>query len=270
MNEDNKEVWCRLRNNNGEWVSEARVLVVCEEAARTIEDIAGRCGVTLSRQKSLGITWYYWCELEHLKDSITDDTLAEECIDVIDVEEFYQNLVKAESGVAEAQFQVGFSYRFGKGVEEDVWEAVGWLRKAAMQGVAEAQFFLGDCYGSGEGVRQNDWLAIMWFKKAAEQDFEVAKAFLKNYKSTDVADWLKAAEGGDVDAQYSAGECYYHGTGLPQDYGEAVHWLTKAAEQDDYDAQKLLMRCYLHGKGVPKDVAQAEMWFNKARQNGIT
>ncbi len=269
MSEDNKEVWCRLRNNNGEWVSEARVLVVCEEAARTIEDIAGRCGVTLSRQKSLGITWYYWCELEHLKDSITDDTLAEECIDVIDVEEFYQNLVKAESGVAEAQFQVGFSYRFGKGVEEDVWEAVGWLRKAAMQGVAEAQFFLGDCYGSGEGVRQNDWLAIMWFKKAAEQDFEVAKAFLKNYKSTDVADWLKVAESGDVDAQYSAGLCYYHGTGLPQDYGEAVHWLTKAAEQNDYDAQMLLIRCYLHGKGVPKDVAQAEMWFNKARQNGI-
>ena len=40
----------------------------------------------------------------------------------------------AESGDAEAQYQLGLRYAKGDGVEEDQWEAVDWLRKAAKQG----------------------------------------------------------------------------------------------------------------------------------------
>ncbi len=269
MNEGSKEAWSLLRNNNGEWVSETRILVVHEDVAQKLEDLAMRCGVTLSRQASMGIMWFYRHEVEKLEDSLsTDGALLEAYTNAMDAEGFQQNLTKAGSGDASAQCQVGFCYRFGIGVEEDEWEAVKWLGKAAMQGVADAQFLLGDCYRDGEGVRKNDWLAIMWLKKAAEQGNEAAKGLLANYGSTGVEDWLKAAENGDVEAQYSAGVCHYYGTGLPQDHGEAVHWLRKAAEQDDHDAQMLLVRCYLHGTGVPKDLDKAEMWLNAARQHG--
>jgi TPR repeat protein len=37
--------------------------------------------------------------------------------------------------------------------------------------------------------------------------------------------WLtKAAERGDVRAQYNLGGCYYRGDGVPQDYTRAVYW----------------------------------------------
>ena len=40
----------------------------------------------------------------------------------------------AEAGDAEAQYRLGLMYAKGDGVEEDQWEAVDWLRKAAKQG----------------------------------------------------------------------------------------------------------------------------------------
>ncbi len=256
-----------VRNNNGEWVSEANVRIVSDESARVLENLAKQFGVTLSRQACLGIIWFYRYELDLLVENLTEDSAMETYINVMDVENFHQNLLKAKCGDAYAQCQVGFYYRFGIGVEEDAWEAVAWFRKAAEQGDADAQFFLGDCYRDGEGVPKNDWLAIMWLKKAAEQGSEAAKGFLANYERTDVEDWLKAAERGDIDAQYSIGECYYYGNGLHRDFEKAVHWLKRAAEQNDHNAQRLLVQCYLYGTGVPKDLDKAEMWLNKIKQH---
>ncbi len=256
-----------VRNNNGEWVAEDSVLIVSNESAQKLENIARQCEVTLSRQTSMGIIWFYWYQLEKLTNSITDESLLEYCINIIDIEKFRENLTKAKRGDVDAQCHVGFCYRFGMGVEEDPWEAVNWFMKAAEQGHADAQFFLGDCYRDGEGVQKNDWLAIMWLKKAAEQGQEAAKGLLSNYDNTDVDDWLIAAERGEVDAQYSAGFCYYYGLGLPQDFEKSVCWLTKAAEQDDIDAQRLLVTCYLHGLGVSKDLDKAEMWLDILKKN---
>ena len=39
---------------------------------------------------------------------------------------------------------------------------------------------------------------------------------------------LLKAKQGDPGAQFSLGECYYHGA---QDYKQAVYWYSKAAEQ---------------------------------------
>ena len=64
---------------------------------------------------------------------------------------------------------LGGMYADGQGVQEDIDQAISWLRKAAEQGLAEAQYELGQMYANGRGVPQDDTLAEMWLRKAAEQ-----------------------------------------------------------------------------------------------------
>ena len=58
---------------------------------------------------------------------------------------FLEYKARAEQGDAEAQFNLGFCYDDGRGVEKDYGEAVKWYRKAAEQNFAPAQFNLGYC-----------------------------------------------------------------------------------------------------------------------------
>ena len=52
----------------------------------------------------------------------------------------------------------------------------------------------------------------------------------------------KAAEHGNVVAQYNLGVCYYYGEGVNQDYSKAYALFTKAAEQGYAEAQDALSR----------------------------
>ncbi len=55
----------------------------------------------------------------------------------------------------------------------------------------------------------------------------------------DAARLLRAAETGDVDAQYAAGLVYAEGRGVAQDEARSFYWLSRAIEQGDRDAQTL-------------------------------
>ena len=83
------------------------------------------------------------------------------------------------------------------------------------------------------------------------------------------ASWSrKAADQGNVEAQYNLGVCYDHGYGVPQDTAQAVSWYRKAAEQGDAGAQCALGLYYAHGNGVPKDVVLAASWYRRAAVQG--
>ena len=58
-------------------------------------------------------------------------------------------------------------------------EGVETYRKAAKQNVAAAQYNLGWMYANGKGVEKDEKEGIKWFRKAAEQGDEDAKAALK-------------------------------------------------------------------------------------------
>src|SRR5688572_11282204 len=49
----------------------------------------------------------------------------------------------AESGDADAQFNLGQAYKLGRGVPMDMRQAQGWYEKAAKQGHAQAQAMVG-------------------------------------------------------------------------------------------------------------------------------
>ena len=148
----------------------------------------------------------------------------------------------AEKGNANAQYNLGCCYEYGKGVSVDYTEAVKWYRKAAEKEYADAQYNLGYCYENGKGLSQDYTEAVKWYRKAAEQ--------------------------GHANAQYNLGCCYEFGKGVSPDYTEAVKWYRKAAEQGQADAQFNLGDCYEYGRGVSKDYTEAVKWYRKAADRG--
>lgn len=80
--------------------------------------------------------------------------------------------------------------------------------------------------------------------------------------------YLKAAEKGHVDAQYSAGYMYYYGEGTSSDEEEAFKWCVKAANQGHAKAQYLVADMYSFGRGVNKNSRTAFSWYKKAAEQG--
>ncbi len=78
----------------------------------------------------------------------------------------------------------------------------------------------------------------------------------------------KAAEQGDITAQYKLGVLYSQGIGMEQDNAKACRWYRKAAEQGDMKAQYMLGRMYYNGEGVPQDFVKARQWWEKAADRG--
>ncbi len=148
----------------------------------------------------------------------------------------------AEQGDVAAQFNLGFCYKNGEGVKQDLTEAVRLYSLAAKQGNAAAQFNLGLCYEDGEGVERNLTEAARLYSLAAEQ--------------------------GDDAAQCNLGGCYEEGIGVERNTTEAVRLYSLAAEQGDALAQFHLGFCYEKGEGVEQDLTEAARLYSLAAAQG--
>lgn len=78
----------------------------------------------------------------------------------------------------------------------------------------------------------------------------------------------KAAQSGDVIAQFKLAAMYYEGKGLQRNNEEAAKWYRKAAEQDHVEAQFLLGIMYERGDGVQRNDDLAYKWISLAAQQG--
>ena len=86
--------------------------------------------------------------------------------------------VAAEQGDAAAQFDLGYCYASGNGVEENYTQAVYWWKKAAQQGDANAQFELANCYYLGKGVEEDNNMALYWYEQAYKNGVKLDSALL--------------------------------------------------------------------------------------------
>ena len=77
----------------------------------------------------------------------------------------------------------------------------------------------------------------------------------------------KAAEQGEVHAQYNLGIMYANGRGVKQDLFNAKEWYQKAAEQGYADAQYSLGFMYRYGHGVRQNYTKAKEYFGLACDN---
>jgi TPR repeat protein len=78
------------------------------------------------------------------------------------------------------------------------------------------------------------------------------------------------AELKNASAQNTLGLIYAGGgTGVAQDFGEALKWYQRAANQGHGRSRANLGVMYYNGDGVPKDYVEAYMWFDLALAAGF-
>ncbi|MDH0897398.1 MULTISPECIES: tetratricopeptide repeat protein [unclassified Pseudomonas] len=147
-----------------------------------------------------------------------------------DKEELFRQLqVRAEAGVAIAQYNLGMFYNNGIGTSENPEAAFQWFEKAARAGDWLGSYKVG-CYYAGQ------------FGDVVKPDAEKALS----YK-------LEAAQAGYVLAQHDVAISYARRGA----YEEAFKWWQAAAGQGDLTALVMLSQAYGQGRGVEKSPAKA-------------
>lgn len=171
----------------------------------------------------------------------------------------------AERGDAEAEHALATAHRMGWGAPRNPDRSMEWLRRAAshgsdgkaamlwlqaeaLHGNTAAQVALGRAYGPGlEDCRQvcrgrhlgqHAGRAAFWFRKAADL--------------------------GDIEAQFCLGMACLAGDGVPRDPRLAVDWYRRAADHGHPQARLALAWCLANGQGTPQDMVQAAEWRRRA------
>lgn len=139
------------------------------------------------------------------------------------------------TGNADTDYKVGELYEHGKGVAQDMSEAVKYYRKAAKDGSAEAQFTMGVLSYEGNGVKRDLAESVEWFRSAAMQ--------------------------GLAQAQYNLGNAYRAGEGAEQDFDLALEWYHKAAMQGYAPAAHNIGAMAGNGEGTPQSYTEAYKWL---------
>lgn len=191
----------------------------------------------------------------------------------------YSTLSKAKQGDAITQYNLGYMYEKGVGVEQNYIKAIEWYEKAAAQGYAIAQNNLGLMYLSGLGTEQNYAKAIELFERAAAQDLPIAQNNLAHMYFNGLGteqDYAKAMElferaaaQGNTEAANNLGYIYYQGLGTERDYDKAKMWIEKAATQGFAEAQNNIAYIYLSGIGAEQNYVKAREWYEKAAAQDV-
>lgn len=180
-------------------------------------------------------------------------------------------VLASENGHKIAQYILGYCYKYGIGTSKDVEQSARWFTASAEQGQSDAQYELGLCYLYGYGVEQNENIAKRWFEKAANQEHKKAQVKLdaynlhwRNLNEEEAACAFSriknAAEAGDLEAQFSLGNCYEAGTGVKEDWIKAIYWYDKAAEQGHPSAKpRLEIRKQALAKIAPVTLSHEEI-----------
>lgn len=173
----------------------------------------------------------------------------------------------AENGNLIANNDLGLCYLEERGTDKNEQEAIKHFTISADKGNNKyAQYNLGKCYMNGTGVKQDNDKAKELLEKAAEQGHEDAKKLLFKFGgiSEEVQELLKKANGGDSNAQYDLGSCYWDGDGVAVNLKEAFYWYKKSAEQGNYNGENAIGNCYNWGQGVERNYTHAMDWYLKA------
>lgn len=183
-----------------------------------------------------------------------------------------------------AQYSLGGLYYRGQGVTQNYSQAFNLYQRSAEQGNPYASYEMAKMYRDGIGVAANAEHSERCFEQAFSgfcrleaqshddklqyrlgQMLHTGTGTGKDDRAAE-AYWERAAQLGNVNAQYALGKLWLeHGTG---DQKQAVAWLEKAAEAEHASAQYALATIYLAGEAIAKDVTKAMELFTKAAKQG--
>lgn len=131
----------------------------------------------------------------------------------------------------------------GKGIPQNMPEALRLYHEAAELGDPTALNNLGVFYYFGQGVPQDKGRALAFFQQAADA--------------------------GSLGAADSIGNMYARGEGVDKNDAEAVKWYRKAAEGGFPQSMCNLADFYAQGRGVAKDNMQACIWYSLGIRGGL-
>jgi len=168
----------------------------------------------------------------------------------------------------DAQYQLGLTYDYGRGVERDFVRAVKHYRNAAERGHTDAQYEMGNMCAYAQGTAHSESEAFNWYLKAALQGHKDAQAMLRNIQAFHKT--AEAAVQGNAAAQYELSVIYANGDMRPirEDKARGFQWLLQSAENGYAEAQFGLGRSYEEGELVEKDPAKALYWLNQSAKAG--
>ena len=197
---------------------------------------------------------------------------------VADIECIFE---RANSGDANAQFDLGLLYRHGDVVEQNHEKAVKWYSLSAEQGNVNAQINLGYMYTYGFGVEQSDFDAFYWYGKAANQGNTEALYYygVMHFNGYGVELTtenrmigfnliLNAARRGNINAQLAMGNIFQHGLIGVHDALKAYRWYRDAANSGSIQGKFNLGVMYFKGLGVEQNYSYAFKLFEDAGFNG--
>ena len=87
----------------------------------------------------------------------------------------------AKLGNAESQYNLGYCYQAGIGVEQNSEKAIEWYSKSAEKGFNDGLYAMMMAYGSGDGVEQDYKKAFSFALKCAENGDETCMFNVINY-----------------------------------------------------------------------------------------
>ncbi len=122
---------------------------------------------------------------------------------------------QASQGNSDSQYQLGLLYQTGNGVEENIYQAIHWLTRAANANNVQAQYALAMLYRENASKPDDEKKAVNWYRRAAQA--------------------------GHADAQYSLGLLYANGDMVQQNVELAKKWFSQSAQQGNIAAKIALM-----------------------------
>ncbi|POG64472.1 hypothetical protein GLOIN_2v1782886, partial [Rhizophagus irregularis DAOM 181602=DAOM 197198] len=191
---------------------------------------------------------------------------------------FYWYQKAAEKDHIDAQCNLAYLYKNGKGTEENLEKAFYWYQKAAERNSINAQYNLARL--NSEGTEKNLEKAFYWYQKAAENNDKYAMNNLavcynngegteKNFEKAFY--WYqKAAEMDHIDAQYYLARLYDNGQGTERNLEKAFYLYQKAAEKNQIKAQYNLACIYYAGEVIEKNLEKSFYWYQRAAEGGNT
>ena len=158
---------------------------------------------------------------------------------------------EALGGSPEAQHDLAAIYTAGHGgVKQDYKRAATWFAAAANSGIANASYNLGVLHHQGLGVKKDTNEAISWYQKAAEQghpeaQYNLGIAHIEGigvpYDAPKASGYFKnAADQGVMEAAYNLGLIYENGLLGAAEPDKALMWYKIAADQGGPEAKQAL------------------------------
>lgn len=109
--------------------------------------------------------------------------------------------------------------------------------------------------------------------KSPETYYQIGMLFNKGYgiakdDKESAKYFLRAANLGHLQAQFTIAYMYEHGIGARLDGKEAYKWYLKAANQDMKKAQRKMGDLFYDGIGTKRDLEKAAYWYKKVADKG--